>query len=155
VNLGRRRFSLLTALAAVAGPRTLAATPAPDPGSVLALAAHALFPHESVSMARYRTAAEGFVAGNAAGALRLARALGGVGFLQLSPPQRDEVLRRQEASQDFLAFRWQVMVSLYSELAVTRDFGYEGPSLAQGGYLHRGFDDIDWLPGGDGERHGG
>jgi hypothetical protein len=47
------------------------------------------------------------------------------------------------------------MMSLYSDLAVTRGFGYQGPSLGQGGYLHRGFDDIDWLPGDDGERHGG
>jgi hypothetical protein len=155
VNLGRRRFSLLAALAAIAGPRTLAATPATDPGSVLARAAQALFPHESVAMARYRTAAEGFVAGNAASAHRFARALGGGAFLHLAPAQRAEVLRLQESSPDFLAFRWQVMVSLYSDLAVTRDFGYQGPSLAQGGYLHRGFDDIDWLPGGDGERHGG
>jgi hypothetical protein len=23
--------------------------------------------------------------------------------------------------------------------------GYEGPSAPEGGYLHRGFDDIDWL----------
>jgi hypothetical protein len=24
--------------------------------------------------------------------------------------------------------------------------GYEGPSYDRGGYLHRGFDDLDWLP---------
>ncbi len=24
--------------------------------------------------------------------------------------------------------------------------GYEGPSFDKGGYLHRGFDDLDWLP---------
>lgn len=155
MKLGRRRFNLLAALAALAGPRTLAAAPAADTGSVLALAAQTLFPHESVPMARYRAAADGFATAGAAGAERLALALGGEAFLQLAPAQRTEVLRRQESTADFLAFRWQVMMSLYSDLAVTRGFGYQGPSLGQGGYLHRGFDDIDWLPGGDGERHGG
>jgi hypothetical protein len=24
--------------------------------------------------------------------------------------------------------------------------GYEGPAYEKGGYLHRGFDDLDWLP---------
>ena len=24
--------------------------------------------------------------------------------------------------------------------------GYEGPSFDQGGYVTRGFDDLDWLP---------
>jgi hypothetical protein len=24
--------------------------------------------------------------------------------------------------------------------------GYEGPSFDKGGYLHRGFNDLDWLP---------
>jgi hypothetical protein len=24
--------------------------------------------------------------------------------------------------------------------------GYEGPSFGKGGYLERGFDDLDWLP---------
>jgi hypothetical protein len=34
---------------------------------------------------------------------------------------------------------------LYSQPDVWPYFGYEGPSNDKGGYLHRGFDDIDWL----------
>jgi hypothetical protein len=37
----------------------------------------------------------------------------------------------------------------YNDLSVTRRFGYQGPSYEEGGYLTRGFDDIDWLPAAD------
>lgn len=37
------------------------------------------------------------------------------------------------------------MTPLYNQPELWAKFGYEGPSSAQGGYLHRGFDDIDWL----------
>lgn len=38
------------------------------------------------------------------------------------------------------------MTPLYNQPELWPKFGYEGPSSAQGGYLHRGLDDIDWLP---------
>jgi hypothetical protein len=38
------------------------------------------------------------------------------------------------------------MTPLYNQPELWAKFGYEGPSSAQGGYLHRGFSDIDWLP---------
>jgi hypothetical protein len=37
------------------------------------------------------------------------------------------------------------MTPLYNQPELWTEFGYEGPSSAQGGYLHRGFEDIDWL----------
>lgn len=37
------------------------------------------------------------------------------------------------------------IVSLYNQRALWPIFGYEGPSSAKGGYLHRGFNDLDWL----------
>jgi hypothetical protein len=39
-----------------------------------------------------------------------------------------------------------VITSLYDDREVWSLLGYEGPSFAQGGYLKRGFDDLDWLP---------
>ena len=42
--------------------------------------------------------------------------------------------------------RSTAVVEVYSDTATWRRLGYEGPSFAQGGYLHRGFDDLDWLP---------
>jgi TAT (twin-arginine translocation) pathway signal sequence len=37
------------------------------------------------------------------------------------------------------------MTPLYNQPELWPKFGYEGPSSQQGGYLHRGFSDIDWL----------
>lgn len=39
--------------------------------------------------------------------------------------------------------------TLYQDPAVYRKLGYEGSAIEFGGYLNRGFDDIDWLPAGD------
>ena len=38
------------------------------------------------------------------------------------------------------------VVALYDQPQVWDLLGYEGPSFDKGGYLHRGFDDLDWLP---------
>jgi hypothetical protein len=34
---------------------------------------------------------------------------------------------------------------LYNQPEIWAKFGYQGPSSALGGYLHRGFNDLDWL----------
>jgi len=36
-------------------------------------------------------------------------------------------------------------VALYTDRKVWSELGYEGPSFKFGGYLERGFNDIDWL----------
>jgi hypothetical protein len=38
------------------------------------------------------------------------------------------------------------VVELYDNPLVWKALGYEGPSAHLGGYLHRGFDDLAWLP---------
>ena len=38
------------------------------------------------------------------------------------------------------------MVSLYNDSEVWDLLGWEGESFSKGGYLTRGFDDLDWLP---------
>ncbi len=51
------------------------------------------------------------------------------------------------AGSDFFELvRSTAVVEVYSDARTWRLFGYEGPSFAQGGYLRRGFDDLDWLP---------
>ena len=45
-------------------------------------------------------------------------------------------------------FRWLYQVAidhLYNDERVWSHIGYEGSSFEKGGYLQRGFDDIDWL----------
>lgn len=38
------------------------------------------------------------------------------------------------------------VVALYDDHQVWELLGYEGASFDKGGYLHRGFNDLDWLP---------
>ncbi len=46
----------------------------------------------------------------------------------------------------FKKARSDLVVSLYNQPEIWPKFGYEGSSADKGGYIHRGFNDIDWLP---------
>jgi hypothetical protein len=56
------------------------------------------------------------------------------------------LLRAMEDAEFFTFIRGVAVVSLYNDHETWELLGYEGPSYDQGGYLHRGFDDLDWLP---------
>lgn len=55
------------------------------------------------------------------------------------------LLRGIEHTAFFRAVRADLVVSLYNQPAIWPKFGYEGSSAEHGGYIARGFDDIDWL----------
>ena len=42
--------------------------------------------------------------------------------------------------------QYDLVVSLYNQKELWPKFGYEGSSAEHGGYIKRGFADIDWLP---------
>lgn len=46
----------------------------------------------------------------------------------------------------FKQVRSDLVVSFYNQPELWPRFGYEGPSYEKGGYIERGFNDIDWLP---------
>jgi hypothetical protein len=51
------------------------------------------------------------------------------------------------AGSDFFDLvRSTAVVEIYSDAQTWKLLGYEGPSFAQGGYVDRGFNDLDWLP---------
>ena len=58
--------------------------------------------------------------------------------------------RRAAAAIEQTAFfqkvRGDLVVSLYNQKELWPKFGYEGSSAEHGGYIKRGFADIDWLP---------
>ena len=58
---------------------------------------------------------------------------------------RTAILRDIEKTDFFQAVRGGLVVSLYNQKAIWPLFGYEGESFSKGGYLDRGFDDIEWL----------
>ena len=45
----------------------------------------------------------------------------------------------------FQKVKGHLVTGFYDNKAVWQLFGYEGSSWEKGGYIHRGFDDIDWL----------
>lgn len=57
------------------------------------------------------------------------------------------VLRGIERTKFFRTLRADLVVSLYNQPEVWAKFGYEGSSAEYGGYINRGFNDIDWLDG--------
>jgi hypothetical protein len=65
-----------------------------------------------------------------------------------TPWEADRVVLLQgiEHTPFFHKLRGDLVVSLYNQPEIWPKFGYEGSSAEYGGYLHRGFDDIDWLP---------
>lgn len=58
---------------------------------------------------------------------------------------RVALLRSIEDSSFFQTIRGGLVVGLYNQPAVWEKLGYEGSSFDKGGYLYRGFDDIEWL----------
>jgi hypothetical protein len=64
------------------------------------------------------------------------------------PWEADRVVLLQgiEQTDFFKKVRSDLVVSLYNQEELWPKFGYEGSSAEHGGYLKRGFNDIDWLP---------
>jgi hypothetical protein len=64
------------------------------------------------------------------------------------PWEADRVVLLQgiEQTDFFKKVRSDLVVSLYNQEEVWPKFGYEGSSAEHGGYIKRGFNDIDWLP---------
>lgn len=59
--------------------------------------------------------------------------------------ERVNILKSIEQSEFFQTLRSGLVVGLYNQKAVWDHLGYEGSSFEKGGYLDRGFDDINWL----------
>jgi hypothetical protein len=64
------------------------------------------------------------------------------------PWEADRVVLLQgiEQTDFFKTVRSDLVVSLYNQEELWPKFGYEGSSAEHGGYIKRGFNDIDWLP---------
>ena len=72
--------------------------------------------------------------------------LAGGDFCALDDDQAYKVLKRIEGTDFFGFIRRTTVLNLYDDPAVWEALGYEGPSYDKGGYLNRGFNDLNWLP---------
>ena len=66
-------------------------------------------------------------------------------FGSLDEEAQVEALKKIEDGPFFKAVAGDVVTGLYSQPDIWPYFGYEGPSNHLGGYIDRGFNDIDWL----------
>jgi hypothetical protein len=117
--------------------------------------ARTLFPHEMLGEGYYMAAVQSIDAKAAtdakvrdlvaAGIERLNRAAGKP-FADLPEQARVNVLKTMEKSDFFQMVYGETINGVYGNPAVWALFGYEGSSVERGGYLARGFDDIEWLP---------
>lgn len=115
-----------------------------------------LFPYQGLSTEAYQLVVDTVrddksVADIAAmlieGVAQLDDAADGVSWLGLSKAQQITLLEDVEATE-FFGFMLDASIhSLHSNQELCKLIGYQGSSVEHGGYIHRGFNDIDWLPG--------
>lgn len=58
---------------------------------------------------------------------------------------RVAAIKQIEGGAFFTKVHGDTITPLYNQPDLWPKFGYEGPSSALGGYIHRGFNDLDWL----------
>ncbi len=126
----------------------------PSTGLLLAQVCRLLFPHENLQESVYLDVVRDIDANIAANdptgtlfkqaASILNREIGG-DWINATVAQQLAVLESQQQSEWFNYLRERTIESLYRNPLVWKLVGYQGSSIEHGGYLHRGFADIDWL----------
>lgn len=114
-----------------------------------------MFPHDSFPDGPYERTAQAVIDSAAASPRRSAQlrqglgdldGLRGVPFVQLDDAVALTVLRGVQDAPFFVDVLGVASVALYDDHEVWGLLGYEGPSFDKGGYIDRGFNDLDWLP---------
>lgn len=126
----------------------------PDQMATLLQMARDIYPHDQVADRFYAIAVKGYdseaskdlVAVGVNDLNAAAQAQGHADYLSIGwEEDRVKVLQAIEASVFFQTVRAGLVTGLYNQKEVWPIFGYEGESFSQGGYIDRGFNDIDWL----------
>jgi len=128
-------------------------TPA-DQADLVALA-RALFPHDRLGDGPYERVVNTIIDAAANDPSLLHILCDGLSALRGTATERPanvpsdqlaSMLTAPESAVFFQALRRSVAWHLYDDHEVWEFIGYPGASFNAGGYLHRGFDDLDWLP---------
>jgi hypothetical protein len=127
----------------------------PESFATLVKMARDIYPHDKLSDMYYAKVIEGHDAAakdDAAkktmledGVAALNAAAGGSYAGLADEAARVAALKGMESTPFFQAVRGSLVTGLYNNPEVWPIFGYEGSSADKGGYIARGFDDIDWL----------
>jgi hypothetical protein len=165
VTMHRREFigatGVLTGLLALGSPLALIApsrawaldlqTLTTEEGAVLLAVARTIAPHDQLDDAPYAlvVAALDANAGHDPATLELLRqGVSGLGadLATAAEAERVAALQARESTPFFKTVRAVTLSTLYASPLVYAYFGYEGEAFSKGGYLHRGFNDLRWLP---------
>ncbi|OYU37409.1 MAG: Twin-arginine translocation pathway signal [Pseudorhodobacter sp. PARRP1] len=126
----------------------------PEQMATLMQMARDIYPHDKVGDQYYAIAVKGYDSADskdmvAAGIDELnaaAVAQGHASYLAIGwEKDRVKVLQAIETGVFFQKVRAGLVTGLYNQKEIWPIFGYEGESFSKGGYIHRGFDDINWL----------
>lgn len=121
----------------------------------LARMARLLFPHDAIGDDVYAEVIDGILTDSANDASMIAlldeavRALDtaqGGDWFGAGEDEQLAAMQAVEGEAFFGAILGNVRARFYSHPKVWEDINYPGSSLEFGGYVDRGFDDIDWLP---------
>lgn len=127
---------------------------APESMATLIQMARDIYPHDHLADEFYAVAVKSYDTAEAAPAIEAgiaalnaaAQGAGHASYLAIGwEKDRVALLRGMEQSTFFQTVRGGLVTGLYNQKAVWPLFGYEGESFSQGGYIDRGFDDINWL----------
>lgn len=174
-KLSRRGFLAVSSGAAVGAVLVTSAGVVSSPGDAWAMEVKALkpetmatliqfardiYPHDQIADRYYAKAVKGHdeqaakdekhkavIEEGIANLDRLAKAAGAAeGYRDLAwEADRTAILHDISSSSFFQTIRGNLVVSLYNQKEVWPLFGFEGASADKGGYITRGFDDIDWV----------
>lgn len=132
------------------------ATLKPETMATLIVMARDIYPHDNLADRFYAIAVKPYDTLSAKdkahhkliedGVIDLDKRAGSGGYRGIGwEDKRVELLRQIETTPFFQAVRGDLVVSLYNQKEIWPIFGYEGESYSKGGYIHRGFNDIEWL----------
>lgn len=111
-----------------------------------------MYPHQRFTEAPYERTVDAVLAassGSPAQKVAFAAAVHDLrqsGFAEMEEAAALAHLKGIEATPFFQMIRSTAVVTLYDDPEVWELLGYEGPSFDKGGYINRGFNDLDWLP---------
>lgn len=112
------------------------------------------YPHDRIGDEYYVVAVKGydnadqkdFVSAGVSALDEAAKASGAENYISIEAEEdRVAILKAMEDDDFFQTIRGGLVTGFYNQKEVWGFFGYEGESFSKGGYINRGFDDIDWL----------
>lgn len=131
----------------------------PETMQTLIQMARDIFPHDQLADRYYAAAVAGYdeqagtdaavkalIEDGVSGLDALAQAEHGARYAGIGwEADRVRLLTQIETGTFFQTVRGGLVTGIYNNPEVWPKFGYEGASADKGGYLDRGFDDIDWI----------